>query len=201
MSLGRNRGFDKEKALEEAMRVFWRNGYPGTSLSDLTSVMGINKSSLYAAFGNKEALFKQVIELYLIKHGKVHFTETSQADKPLEQRIRDYLMSISRMVTNPALPKGCLICLSTSEMAGDCLPEDSITIITEINYNTVRSLSLFFDREREAGNLNGEVSSDGLANYLITLQFGLAISARNGSSIQSQQEVVDFIVNQLKLQS
>ena len=67
MTAGRHRSFDKDNALEKAMLIFWKNGYPGTSLTELTNVMGINKSSLYAAFGNKEGLFNQAIEFYLNK--------------------------------------------------------------------------------------------------------------------------------------
>src|SRR5580658_1011467 len=63
-TLGRPRDFDVEKALGRAMRVFWRKGYLGTSLSDLTDAMGINRPSLYAAFGNKESLFHKVLERY-----------------------------------------------------------------------------------------------------------------------------------------
>ena len=60
--VGRPRAFDSEKALEKALEVFWRKGYDGTSLADLTEAMGINKPSLYSAFGNKEQLFIKAIE-------------------------------------------------------------------------------------------------------------------------------------------
>src|SRR5688500_18771243 len=61
---GRPRAFDENKALDAALDVFWRKGYEGASLSDLTDTMGINRPSLYAAFGNKEALFRKVLERY-----------------------------------------------------------------------------------------------------------------------------------------
>ena len=64
MGPGRPRGFCVEDALDRAMTVFWRNGYEGASMSDLTAAMGINSPSLYACFGNKEGLFRAVLERY-----------------------------------------------------------------------------------------------------------------------------------------
>ncbi|MCE0540845.1 TetR/AcrR family transcriptional regulator, partial [Kineosporia rhizophila] len=61
---GRPRGFDADQALDRAVEVFWRHGYDGTSLSDLTSAMGINRPSLYAAYGNKEQLFHRAVARY-----------------------------------------------------------------------------------------------------------------------------------------
>src|SRR5256714_15013561 len=64
MAGGRPRGFDLHEALDRALEVFWRQGYEGTALSDLTAAMGINRPSLYATFGNKEALFRKVLDRY-----------------------------------------------------------------------------------------------------------------------------------------
>jgi len=196
MTVGRNRSFDKDNALENAMLVFWKNGYPGTSLTDLTNVMGINKSSLYATFGNKEELFNQSIEFYLNKYGVVHSAELYKKELSLKERIRNYLLSITKMLTNPDLPKGCLICHSTSETASTCLAESSSTAINDINQRTLLTLTEFFEKEKESGNLTDENTPKTLANYLLTLQFGLAISARNGESIEELSKVVNFSINQ-----
>jgi AcrR family transcriptional regulator len=192
MTAGRHRSFDKNKTLEKAMLVFWQNGYPGTSLTDLTNVMGINKSSLYAAFGNKEELFNQAIEFYLNKHGVVHFPELLKEQLSLKERIKNYLLSIANMLTNPDLPTGCLVCNSTAEIAGSCLPGNSAKNINAINQQTVFALTEFFEKEQQVGTLIDGHPPIILANYFLTLQFGLAISARNGSNIQELKEIINF---------
>src|SRR3981189_1908276 len=68
---GRPREFCVDEALAKALRVFWSKGYEGASLSDLTEAMGITRPSLYAAFGNKEALFRKALDLY--EHDKLAF--------------------------------------------------------------------------------------------------------------------------------
>lgn len=195
MTAGRNRNFDKETTLEKAMLVFWKNGYPGTSLTDLTNAMGINKSSLYATFSNKEELFNQAVELYLNKHGVVHSVELFKADISLKQRIKNYLLSSAKMITNANLPIGCFICHSTSEVTGTSLPENSVEIINGINQKTLLTLTNFFEKEQQQGNVSAENSPEVFANYLLTLQFGLAVSARNGSSLEELKEIVDFSLN------
>ena len=198
MTAGRNRSFDKNDALEQAMLVFWTNGYPGTSLSDLTNAMEINKSSLYSAFGNKENLFNQAIDLYANKYGLVHTDELLKMGIKLSERIRNFLLSIARMITSTNLPTGCLLCNSTSEIAGNCLPDNTVKNISAMNQQTVISLTDFFEKEQQKGNLNEKLSSNTLANYLLTLQFGLAISARNGSDMEELEEVINFSIGQFE---
>ncbi len=192
MVAGRHRSFEKEQTLEKAMLVFWKNGYPGTSLTDLTNAMGINKSSLYATFGNKEKLFNQAMEYYLNKHGVVHSAELFKTGINLKQRIKNFLISISEMLTHSDLPKGCLICHSTAEIAGSCLPDDSARKINAINQQTIDTLTEFFEKEQQDGNLAKGVAAETVANYLLTLQFGLAISARNGSNKEQLEAIINF---------
>ncbi|GAA0821742.1 TetR/AcrR family transcriptional regulator [Colwellia asteriadis] len=191
MSSGRQRSFCKKAALEKAMIVFWCNGYSGTSLADLTEAMGINKSSLYAAFGNKEALFNQVLDFYLELHGSSHSRHLFEQQHTLQERLKNYLSSIARMLTDANLPKGCLICSSTSELAGSCLPEKSSQIIAMINRKTVDFLTEFLKNEQKEQHLTADCDINKIANYLLTLQFGLAVSARNGSELAELLAVID----------
>src|ERR1700674_5103645 len=83
---GRPRSFDREAALERAMEVFWRQGFEGSSLHDLTEAMGINPPSLYAAFGDKEHLFLEAVERYQAKRGdECPYAEAPTAGRASEQ--------------------------------------------------------------------------------------------------------------------
>jgi AcrR family transcriptional regulator len=179
------------------MKVFWANGYSGTSLSDLTDVMGINKPSLYAAFGNKEALFISSLDHYVGEHGAPHNQELHTSNKDLRSRLRAYLKSIARMVCDPSLPGGCFVATTTSESGGDCLPADASRAIARINQLTHDSLVDFFRREVSAGNLTKGTSPEDLADYLLALQFGLGVMARNGADLETLDRVIECAVSKV----
>src|SRR6266436_2473813 len=91
-TVGRPRAFDVDEALDQALKVFWRNGYEGTSLPDLTRAMGINRPSLYAAFGNKEALFRKALE------------------EPTARAVVEALLrGAVEQLSSPRHPQGCLM--------------------------------------------------------------------------------------------
>src|SRR5437870_3401565 len=104
--MGRPRAFDVDKALERALRVFWRKGYEGTSLSDLTKAMGINRPSLYAAFGNKEALFRKALDRYA--EGPAAYTRTALDGPTARAVVERLLRGVVDLLTNPRHPPGCL---------------------------------------------------------------------------------------------
>jgi AcrR family transcriptional regulator len=194
MAGGRQRQFDEQVALEAATQVFWSNGYSGTSLSDLTDAMGINKPSLYAAFGNKEALFIRALNHYIDKHGGPHLEALRTARGSLRSRLSAYLKSITRMVCDPSLPGGCLVAETTSAAGGDCLPAGVSQAVAKINDRTRRTLIDFFRHEAVAGNLADTCSAEVLADYLLALQYGLAVMARDRATREVLDDVVNFAV-------
>src|SRR5262245_51173370 len=103
---GRPRTFDTQKALDNAMRLFWQHGYEGASLPALTRAMGINRPSMYAAFGNKEALFRKVVERYVEKNGAALHEALAQ---PTAREVVDHLLrhAASRAGAGPV--RGCLL--------------------------------------------------------------------------------------------
>lgn len=181
----------------KAMDVFWRKGYRGTSLSDLTEAMGVNKPSLYAAFGNKEDLFVSAVERYVNDYGVPHFEKLLNPDAAFRERIKAYLESIADMLSDPKLPGGCLVAISTCDAGGDCLPDDALQTILKINSASIDALRGFFREEQVKGNIASTASPEVLANYLLTIQFGLAVMARNGIKSDMLEQVISQAVSSL----
>src|SRR6266404_2093420 len=102
---GRPRSFDLDKALEAAMQVFWRKGYEGASLSDLTKAMHINRPSLYAAFGDKEALFRKALDCYVAR--TMEFVQEVLKEKSARRFVERLLRGAADLQTDPRHPPGC----------------------------------------------------------------------------------------------
>src|SRR6202011_2644122 len=106
-STGRPRSFDVDKALEAATLVFWRKGYEGTSLSDLTKALGANRPSLYAAFGDKEALFRKALDRYL--DGPAASIQEALQEPAARAVVERLLRGASDLNAGPRNPGGCLM--------------------------------------------------------------------------------------------
>src|SRR5260370_31334582 len=104
--MGRPRGFNENAALEAAMRVFWAKSYEGATLSDLTSAMGINKSSMYAAFGDKAALFRRAMERY--REGPMPYIRDALQKPVLRDAVASLLHGTLLFLSQPGHPRGCL---------------------------------------------------------------------------------------------
>lgn len=197
MAGGRQREFDKDDALHAAMLVFWKQGYVGASLADLTAAMGINKPSLYATFGNKEQLFVAATEYYLEQLAAPHVTKLRQPSKPLTQRLKDYLMSLAAMISDPEMPGGCFISLSASEAAGDIIPADALCAINQACSFTETQLQQFFSEEIEQGNVGAGFDARSLTLFMLALLNGNASMARGGASLSDSEVVFDIALRAL----
>src|SRR5438477_608465 len=125
--LGRPRAFDPDAALERAMHVFWAKGYEGASLSDLTRAMRINRPSLYAAFGNKEELFRKVLDRYV--NGPLAYFGKALAAPKARDVIEQIFFGAARMAGDPRFPSGCLMlqgALAVGNAAGSVRKEAAV---------------------------------------------------------------------------
>ncbi|WP_339724773.1 TetR/AcrR family transcriptional regulator [uncultured Paraglaciecola sp.] len=186
--MGRPRAFDAEKALENALQVFWQKGYEGASLSDLTSAMGINKPSLYSAFGNKEQLFLKAIELYEQRPCNSYYPalEKSTAFEVAEYMLR----GAANNLADTSHPQGCIVvqgALSCSE-AGSSVKQALIAK----RLNTEQELCDRFIRAQAEGDLPASADPTALAKFLGTVMQGMAIQATSGASAEQLMQVAEL---------
>lgn len=188
--IGRPREFDKEKALNAAMRVFWEKGFDGTSLADLDKAMGINRPSMYAAFGNKEELFLQALKAYGQARGEfVHgcLTESSARegmDRLLRHRVAEF--------TDPKNPGGCFG--NQASLGGCSVSGELQKLLNEMHLGMERAFKKRFDQAIEDGELAAEVPTANLARYYAVFLKGLALYAKAGGSKNELTEVVNTVM-------
>src|SRR6195256_347478 len=123
-SRGRPRAFDPDVALDRAMHVFWAKGYEGAALSDLTRAMRINRPSLYAAFGNKEQLFRKVLDRYM--NGPLAYFGKALEARKARDVIKQIFLGVANMASDPRAPAGCLVvqgALACGDAAGSVRKE------------------------------------------------------------------------------
>lgn len=175
MAKGRPRAFDTEQALENAMMTFWKKGYQATSLDELTTSMGITRSSMYAAFGDKEQLFLKTIEFYQQRFSqRIGLALTEDIDT--KSAISLMLQRTLELHTDPALPRGCFIVNSTLEC---CTWSDFLQRKFAEHY--VLAESAIYERLRQ-GQLKGDVSAKvdvrSLAQFYNGVSQGIAVLAK-----------------------
>ncbi|MCI0357676.1 MAG: TetR/AcrR family transcriptional regulator [Planctomycetaceae bacterium] len=178
MAAGRPREFDIDQALERALAVFWKKGYEGATLPDLTSAMRINRPSLYAAFGNKEALFRRAVERYLAGPA-AYFAVALQA--PTARHVVEQLLNGAiNAVTGPHNPRGCLM-VQGALACGDAA-EEVRQEVSDRRAGGVRALARRFQRAIAEGDLPPETSAGDLARYVATIIHGMSVQAASGAS-------------------
>jgi AcrR family transcriptional regulator len=174
---GRPRGFDRDQALEAAMRLFWSRGYEATSISDLTQAMGVTPPSLYGAFGDKKRLFLEAVERYQARAGWA--AQEALLNEPTAERaIRRLMLETVDYFTDPKSPKGCLVVLG----ATNCGPEAAD--MAETLADRRRAASAAIRARIASGQVGGELApgadAAALADLVTATLYGLAIKARDG---------------------
>ncbi len=185
MTKGRPRAFDIDEALDKAVEVFWRKGYEGASLGELTAAMGINPPSLYAAFGNKEALYRQVLARYTSRARERRLEVLSQPTA--RAAIQTLLMKTAEWLTDHEVPVGCLLARSAfaSEAVAGPAWQDVLARREE-------GLGLIRDRLRCAkreGDLPKGANPETLARFFQTVIEGMSVQAVSGVSRKDLEAV------------
>jgi len=183
MPSGRTRQFDVDEALDRALEVFWARGYEGATLPELTRAMGINRPSLYAAFGNKEQLFRKALDRY--QTGPMSFL-TEALRKPTARAVVEAIFSgFVRMQRDRHKPRGCLV-VSGALACG----EEAETVrreLAQLRQAIVTALRERFERAVQDGDLPAGTDCATLARYTATVLNGLAVQSASGAT---EKEVI-----------
>jgi AcrR family transcriptional regulator len=178
MPSGRTRQFDADKALDRALEVFWARGYEGARLPELTRAMGINRPSLYAAFGNKEALFRKALNHY--RTGPLAFWAEALMQPTAREVVEAIFSGFIRMLRGREKVRGCLIvsgALACGEEAEPVRRE-----LARLRQGAVTALRTRFERAVQEGDLPNGTDCATLARYIATVMHGLAVQSASGAT-------------------
>lgn len=183
---GRPREFCPDQALAAALRVFWRKGYEGASMTDLTEAMGITKPSLYAAFGNKEQLFVKALDLY--EREKLDYIGKSLAE-PTARRVAEQLLrGALENQTSSCEPKGCLGVISSVACGEEA--ESIRACVLERGASARQALVARLERAKAEGDLPGHADVEGLTSFLYAIIQGMAVQAGAGATREELERLI-----------
>ncbi|MCO1577926.1 TetR/AcrR family transcriptional regulator [Crossiella sp. SN42] len=188
MAIGRPREFDLDQALDRALEVFWRHGYEGAAMSDLTAAMGINRPSLYAAYGNKESLFRKALERYT--EGPARHVNEALEQPTARATAERLLYGTVDTVTAAGRPRGCLV-VQGALVTGSASDGVRAAVSAERMATEVR-LRERFARAQEEGDLPESVDAAALARLVMVVSQGMAVHAADGVEPADLRRVVEM---------
>jgi len=184
---GRPREFDAEKALDRALEVFWRKGYEGATLPELTRAMGINRPSLYAAFGSKEELFRKALDRYA--EGPAAYVREA-LNEPTARAVAERLLcGAVELAAGGRNPRGCLMvqaALACGEAAESVRRE-----LCSRRAAAEAAIRRRFERARAEGDLPAGADPADLARYVVVVLRGIAVQAAGGASREQLRRVTE----------
>ena len=185
-SRGRPRQFDTELALGAALRVFWAKGYEGASLSDLTDEMGITRPSLYAAFGNKEALFRQALDLY--ERDKLTYIGDA-IEAPTARGVAERLLMGSVDAATTGDCKGCMgVIASVACQSVEPSIRDDVNARAE---SSRRAIIARMQQAIDAGEFRVATEAEAITRYLLAIMQGISVQAQSGASREELLQVAN----------
>ncbi len=198
---GRKRAFDEVQALNAAMYTFWKKGFVGTSLADLTANMGINKPSMYASFGNKEDLFLKATQHYVTTKVDRVLSTLDQQGISLRRRLKAYMVATITVQTEGEQGLGCFLSFCESEVIGENIPEAAKQEVERLSQLPHQKLKQLFETDPESIVLGLDKRSSISAQTILTFLKGCASMARSGTSSDKLVESIDIILDGLGLGS
>lgn len=175
--LGRPLSFDREKALDAALKQFWRTGYETTSVAELIQAMGITTPSLYAAFGDKESLFLECLDKYA-NPGPKTTPELIAEARSARQAAQDLLELSARWFTQPGTPAGCLVASAAS--SGSVSSQRVRAALKNVRDANQKALQKRIELDIRKGLLPKTANAQALAFMTMAIIEGMSTLARDG---------------------
>ncbi len=174
---GRPREFDREQALLKARNLFWRQGYEGTSMSDLVAKLGIASARIYKAFGSKEQLFREAIACYETAEGG--FADRAFAtESGIRPALKRLLEDAVRLYSRPDLPQGCMVVSAAASVSAE---NDGLKAwLAEHRLQRTQQIVERLRQAVQTGELPADTDADSLGDYFAVFLHGLSIQARDG---------------------
>ena len=188
---GRPREFDRDEALDRAMRLFWRSGFEATSISDLTKAMGITPPALYGAFGDKKRLFLEAVQRY--EQGPGCFAQKALTEEPTaELAIRGLLLGAVGSFADPKNPRGCLVVLGATNCATESL--DIADALADRRRAAEQAVRARIAAGKNAGELSDQADVDALTGVVTATLYGLAVKAQDGAPRARLRRIVEQVM-------
>ncbi|MBI3523809.1 MAG: TetR/AcrR family transcriptional regulator [Betaproteobacteria bacterium] len=177
-SAGRPRAFDRQKALGIALDLFWRHGYGGVSIGQLTAAMGISPPSLYAAFGSKETLYREAVALYLDRYGGF-MSGLLDDRRAAREAVERALQEVARQFGHADHAPGCMVSCAELQAA----PDNAALVMemAKLRQSAQCALHGRLEAARTSGEIPPTTDTASLAAYYAMVIQGMAVQARDGA--------------------
>lgn len=191
---GRPREFDREAVLLRAMETFWRLGFDGASISDLTAEMGISVQSLYAAYGSKLDLYRETLDWYQATIGG-YGARALDEESDITDALGRFLSETARAFTRPGRPPGCMISMAVRKPG---VEDDAVALYgTSVRKSVTLSLRRRIERGLADRQLRSDTDVNALADFVGTIVLGMSMQARDGADEAVLMAVVALAKNEV----
>lgn len=189
---GRPRQFDRARALQQALELFWIHGYEGTSIAELVETLGIAPPSLYAAFGSKEQLFLEVLQLYLAGPGS--FVSRALAEEPSGRGfVQRVLLEAAREFSSDRHPRGCLI--STCLLVSASTHQQLASQVAALRGSLHGALTQRLCQAQALGELPASSKPAELARFYAAIFQGMSVQARDGADEAALSSIAEHALS------
>ena len=192
--MARTKAFDADEALDRALRIFWRNGYEGTSMQDLVDGMQINRASLYDTFGNKETLYLAALQQYQ-RQNQEQVQQLIERHSSVRAALDELLETMIQGSLNDPEKKGCFVVNATTGLANRY--EEVNRLVSDNEQQMAYTFADLIKRGQEQGEIGGDRDARTLSSYLFASLQGLRVLAVTNSDLTLLRRVKDTVLSAL----